>query len=187
MMNDIIADALTRIRNAAMRKLEVATLLHSNTVVGVLNVLLQKSILLDSKLSMELITKTIQVELKYDDNEKSVINEITRVSKPGRRVYKSASEIKSFKNGYGTIIVSTNKGVIANDEAFAANVGGEVLFYCLVGECNVKNWKNLSSVIPSGIEVTVDGSLISVKKETKFLLLKLMEELESKLLMDKLF
>ena len=128
MMNDIIADALTRIRNAAMRRLEVATLLHSNTVVGVLNVLLQKEYIAGFKVIDGINNKkTIQVELKYDDNEKSVINEITRVSKPGRRVYKSASEIKSFKNGYGTIIVSTNKGVIANDEAFAANVGGEVL------------------------------------------------------------
>jgi small subunit ribosomal protein S8 len=128
MMNDIIADALTRIRNAAMRKLEVATLLHSNTVVGVLNVLLQKEYIAGFKvIDGTNNKKTIQVELKYDDNEKSVINEITRVSKPGRRVYKNASEIKSFKNGYGTIIVSTNKGVIANDEAFAANVGGEVL------------------------------------------------------------
>ena len=128
MMNDIIADALTRIRNAAMRKLEVATLLHSNTVVGVLNVLLQKEYIAGFKvIDGQNNKKTIQVELKYDDNEKSVINEITRVSKPGRRVYKSASEIKSFKNGYGTIIVSTNKGVIANDEAYAANVGGEVL------------------------------------------------------------
>ena len=128
MMNDIIADALTRIRNAAMRKLEVATLLHSNTVVGVLNVLLQKEYIAGFKVIDGINNKkTIQVELKYDDNEKSVINEITRVSKPGRRVYKSASEIKSFKNGYGTIIVSTNKGVIANDEAYAANVGGEVL------------------------------------------------------------
>ena len=128
MMNDIIADALTRIRNAAMRKLEVATLLHSNTVVGVLNVLLQKEYVAGFKvIDGQNNKKTIQVELKYDDNEKSVINEITRVSKPGRRVYKSASEIKNFKNGYGTIIVSTNKGVIANDEAYAANVGGEVL------------------------------------------------------------
>jgi len=127
-MNDIIADALTRIRNAAMRKLEVATLLHSNTVVGVLNVLLQKEYIAGFKvIDGQNNKKTIQVELKYDDNEKSVINEITRVSKPGRRVYKSASEIKNFKNGYGTIIVSTNKGVIANDEAYAANVGGEVL------------------------------------------------------------
>ena len=128
MMNDIIADALTRIRNAALRKLDVATLLHSRTVVNVLNVLLQKEYITGFKvIDGQNNKKTIQVELKYDDNEKSVINEITRVSKPGRRVYKNFSDIKTFKNGYGTIIVSTNKGVIANDEAYAAKVGGEVL------------------------------------------------------------
>ena len=128
MMNDLIADALTRIRNAAMRRLEVATLLHSNTVVGVMNVLLQKEYIAGFKvIDKQNNKKTIQVELKYDDKEKSAINEIVRVSKPGRRVYKPASEIKNFKNGYGTIILSTNKGIVANDEAFAANVGGEVL------------------------------------------------------------
>ncbi|HKM19515.1 MAG TPA: 30S ribosomal protein S8 [Aliarcobacter sp.] len=128
MMNDLIADALTRIRNAAMRRLEVATLLHSNMVVGVMNVLLQKEYIVGFKvIDGQNNKKTIQVELKYDDKEKSAINEIVRVSKPGRRVYKPASEIKNFKNGYGTIILSTNKGIIANDEAFAANVGGELL------------------------------------------------------------
>ena len=128
MMNDIIADALTRIRNAAMRKLEVATLLHSNTVVGVLSVLEKKEYIEGYKVvDGQNNKKTIQVSLKYDDNDNSVINELKRVSTPGRRVYKNASEIKSFKNGYGTIIVSTNKGVIANDEAHDANVGGEVL------------------------------------------------------------
>lgn len=128
MMNDIIADALTRIRNAAMRKLDVATLVHSNTVVGVLNVLKAKEYIEDFKvIDGANNKKTVQVTLKYDDNEKSVINEIKRVSTPGRRVYKNASEIKSFKNGYGTIIVSTNKGVISNDEANAENVGGELL------------------------------------------------------------
>ena len=128
MMNDIIADALTRIRNAALRKLEVATLLHSNTVVGILNVLEKKEYIEGFKvIDGENNKKTVQVTLKYDDNDQSVINELKRVSTPGRRVYKNASEIKTFKNGYGTIIVSTNKGVIANDEAHAANVGGEVL------------------------------------------------------------
>ena len=128
MMNDIIADALTRIRNAALRKLEVATLLHSNTVVGILNVLQSKEYIDSFKVIDEANNKkSVKVTLKYDDNENSVINEISRVSKPGRRVYKNASDIKSFKNGYGTIIVSTNKGVIANDEAFASKVGGEVL------------------------------------------------------------
>lgn len=128
MMNDLIADALTRIRNAALRKLEVATLLHSNTVVGVLTVLEKKEYISSFKVIEEKNNKkTIQVTLKYDDKEKSVINELKRVSTPGRRVYKHATELKSFKNGYGTIVVSTNKGVISNDEAYAANVGGEVL------------------------------------------------------------
>ncbi|AXH09265.1 30S ribosomal protein S8 [Malaciobacter halophilus] len=128
MMNDIIADALTRIRNAALRKLEVATLLHSNTIVGILEVLQQKEYIESYKvIDAENNKKTVQVTLKYDDNDNSVINEIKRVSKPGRRVYKSSSELKNFKNGYGTIIVTTNKGVIANDEAYASKVGGEVL------------------------------------------------------------
>lgn len=128
MMNDLIADALTRIRNAAMRKLEVTTLIHSNTVVGVLNVLQQKGYIESFKVVEETNNKkSIQVVLKYDESDNSVISEIKRVSTPGRRVYKHSSELKSFKNGFGTIIVSTNKGVISNDEAFAANVGGEVL------------------------------------------------------------
>ncbi len=128
MMNDIIADALTRIRNAASRKLDTTTLLHSKTVEGVVTVLQAKEYVESfNVVEGDNNKKTINVVLKYDDNENSVINELTRVSKPGRRVYKNASEIKNFKNGYGTIIVSTNKGVIANDEAFAANVGGEVL------------------------------------------------------------
>lgn len=71
--------------------------------------------------------KFINVVLKYDERGASVITEIKRVSKPGRRVYKGKDEIKRFKNGYGTIIVSTNKGVLANDTAYKEGVGGEVL------------------------------------------------------------
>jgi len=127
-MNDLIADAITRIRNASMRKLEVATLIHSNTVEAVMNVLKQKEYIEDYNVEdLGNNKKSIKVVLKYDDNDNSVINEVKRMSKPGRRVYKNASELKSFKNGYGTIVVSTNKGVIANDEAYKANVGGEVL------------------------------------------------------------
>ena len=71
--------------------------------------------------------QSIMVQLTYDERGKSVINEIKRISKPGRRVYKARSELKRFKNGYGTIVVSTSKGVIGNDEAYKANVGGEAL------------------------------------------------------------
>jgi len=128
MINDMIADALTRIRNAALRKITVTTLLHSNIVVGILNVLKQKDYIkefnvIDGKNNK----KSIEVVLKYDKHENSVINEIKRVSKSGRRVYEISSDIKKFKNGYGTIILSTSKGIISNDEAYSNNTGGEVL------------------------------------------------------------
>lgn len=127
-MNDLIADALTRIRNASMRKLDTTTLIHSNTVEGVVNVLQQKEYVESfAVVDGENNKKSIKVTLKYDDNDNSVINEVKRLSKSGRRVYKNASELKTFKNGYGTIVVTTSKGIIANDEAYKLNVGGEVL------------------------------------------------------------
>ena len=127
MINDMIADGLTRIRNAYMRKLEVTTLLHSKTVEAVVAKLGEKGYIDSFKVIEKGPKKTINVTLKYDDNEQPVINELKRVSKPGRRVYKPANEIKKFKNGYGSIIVSTSKGVISNDEAHRQNVGGELL------------------------------------------------------------
>ncbi len=127
MMTDIIADSLTRIRNAAQRRLDVTTLLHSKTIEATVSILVDKGYLESYKVKEDGAKKTIKVVLKYDDNGHSVINEIKKISKPGRRVYQSASEVKSFKNGYGTLVVSTNKGVIANDEAFKQKVGGEVI------------------------------------------------------------
>jgi len=127
MMTDIIADSLTRIRNAAQRRLDVTTLLHSKTIEATVSILVDKGYLESFKVKENGPKKTIKVVLKYDENGHSVINEIKKISKPGRRVYQSASEVRSFKNGYGTLVVSTNKGVIANDEAFKLSVGGEVI------------------------------------------------------------
>jgi len=127
MMTDIIADSLTRIRNAAQRRLDVTTLLHSKTIEATVSILVDKGYLESFKVKENGVKKTIKVVLKYDENGHSVINEIKKISKPGRRVYQSASEVRSFKNGYGTLVVSTNKGVIANDEAFKQKVGGEVI------------------------------------------------------------
>lgn len=127
MMTDIIADSLTRIRNAAQRRLDVTTLLHSKTIEATVSILVDKGYLESFKVKEDGPKRTIKVVLKYDENGHSVINELKKISKPGRRVYQSATEVRSFKNGYGTLIVSTNKGVIANDEAFKLSVGGEVL------------------------------------------------------------
>ncbi|MCH5313992.1 MAG: 30S ribosomal protein S8 [Helicobacter sp.] len=127
MVNDIIADSLTRIRNASMRRLEVTTLYYAKIVVSVLEVFKAKGFIKDYKVNDKDGKQSIMVQLAYDERGKSAINEIKRISKPGRRVYKGRNELKHFKNGYGTIVVSTSKGVIANDDAYRANVGGEAL------------------------------------------------------------
>jgi small subunit ribosomal protein S8 len=126
MMNDIIADALTRIRNASMRKQDSTTLVYAKVVEAIMGIFQTKGYIDGFHIVENGSKKSIQVNLKYE-NEKSVINEIKRVSKPGRRVYKPSSEIKQFKNGYGTIIITTSKGVLSNDEAHRQGVGGEVL------------------------------------------------------------
>ena len=126
-MSDIIADGLTRLRNASTRKLEVTTLLYSKMMANVLDVFKEKGYIEDYKVIDENNKQSITVTLKYDEDGKPAINEIKRISKPGRRVYKGYEELKSFKNGYGTIVVSTNKGVIPNDEAYRNKVGGEVI------------------------------------------------------------
>ncbi len=127
MMNDIIADGLTRIRNASMRGLEYTTLIHSTLMENVLKVFKDKGYIEDYKVIEEGNKKFINVSLKYDENGNSVINEVKRISKPGRRVYKGYEDIKKFKNGFGTLVVSTNKGVLANDEAYKLKIGGEVI------------------------------------------------------------
>ncbi len=127
MVNDLVSDALTRIRNASMRKLEVTELLHSKLVESVVKIFQEKGYIESYNVKENGNKKFISVVLKYDDNGNQVINEVKKISKPGRRVYKPASEIKRFKNGYGTIVVSTSKGVLSNDAAHKENVGGEVI------------------------------------------------------------
>ena len=127
MVNDLISDSLTRIRNAAMRRLEVTTLLHSKSVEAVVAILADKGYIESFNVLEDGNKKSINVVLKYDENGKTLINEMKRVSTPGRRVYKGKEDIKRFKNGYGTIIVSTSKGVLANEKAYELGIGGEVL------------------------------------------------------------
>lgn len=132
MVNDIIADSLTRIRNASMRRLDHTTLYYAKIVVSILDIFVAKGFIESYKIfetenKGKQGIKSIKVVLKYTDNGDSMISEIKRISKPGRRVYKSRNELKRFKNGYGVIVVSTSKGVISNEDAYKANVGGEAL------------------------------------------------------------
>lgn len=126
-MNDIISDSLSRIRNAGMRRLESTKLLHSKVVEALVAIFESKGYIESFNVIEEDKKKFISVVLRYDEQGKCVINELKRISKPGRRVYKGKNEIKRFKNGYGTIVVSTSKGVLPNDEAYKVGVGGEIL------------------------------------------------------------
>ena len=127
MINDLISDGLTRIRNAAMRRLDTTKLFHSNVVEAMLKILAEKGYIESYNVVEENNKKIINVVLKYDEKGRSVINEVKRISTPGRRVYQGKDEIKRFKNGYGTVIVSTSKGVMSGIDANKAGVGGEVL------------------------------------------------------------
>ena len=127
MITDLISDGLTRIRNAAMRRLDTTKLLHSNVVEAGLKILVEKGSIESYNVVEENNKKIINVVLKYDEKGKSVINEVKRISTPGRRVYQGKDEIKRFKNGYGTVVVSTSKGVMSGIDANKAGVGGEVL------------------------------------------------------------
>ncbi len=83
MINDLISDSLTRIRNAALRKLDVTTLVHSKTVEAVVAILADKGYIDSFNVIEDGVKKSIKVVLKYDENGRTVINEVKRVSKPG--------------------------------------------------------------------------------------------------------
>lgn len=126
-VNDPIGDMLTRIRNAHMRN-KTSVLTPASVLRGrVLEVLQSEGFIRGyTETKFENGSSEFSIELKYADNE-PVIREIQRVSRPGRRVYSSVKTIPSVANGLGVSILSTPKGVMADHEARANNVGGEVL------------------------------------------------------------
>ena len=127
MVNDPIGDMIARIRNAAMRKRSKVLTPASRLRERVLDVLQSEGYIRGfSVVQMPGAFPQFEVELKYFDGE-PVIAEISRVSKPGRRVYSSIADLKPVKNGLGISILSTPKGVMSDTAARDANVGGEVL------------------------------------------------------------
>jgi small subunit ribosomal protein S8 len=126
-MTDPIADFITRIRNGQQAKLMSVSSPYSAMRKSIADVLLSEgyirnvSIRLDDKGFNQLV-----VELKYADGE-PVIKLLTRVSKPGRRVYSKIADLKQVYNGLGINILSTNRGVLSDCEARKQGVGGEVL------------------------------------------------------------
>ena len=126
-MNDPIGDMIARIRNAAMRKRGKVLTPASKLRQRVLDVLAGEGYIRGYNLVQNPGEfPQFEIELKYFDGE-PVIVEIARVSKPGRRVYSSIEDLKPIKNGLGISILSTSKGVMSDNAARDAKVGGEVL------------------------------------------------------------
>lgn len=125
--SDPIGDMLTRIRNGQKAKLEVISCPSSKLRTSVLDVLKSEGYIRGYKVAKdERGMAELSIELKYDAGQ-PVIVEIKRVSKPGRRMYSASKALPRVRNGLGVTVVSTPKGVMADHEARAQNVGGEVL------------------------------------------------------------
>jgi small subunit ribosomal protein S8 len=126
-MTDPLGDMLTRIRNGQRAHKTVIESPASKIRTNVLEVLQREGYIRSySREEVRPGVAELKIELKYVDGE-PVIREITRVSKPGRRVYSKIADLPRIYNGLGIAILSTPRGVMSDNEARAANVGGEVL------------------------------------------------------------
>ncbi|HNY50431.1 MAG TPA: 30S ribosomal protein S8 [Smithella sp.] len=130
-MTDPIADMLTRIRNANKARFKTVNVGMSQMNVNIAKVLKKAGYINNyDKVKDDKGHLVLEIILKYPDTKRTVITNIKRVSKPGRRVYVPSDGIPKVLNGLGISILSTSKGVITDAEARELNVGGEVI-------CNV--------------------------------------------------
>ena len=126
-MTDPLGDMLTRIRNAQRSRHSVCVAPASRLRANVLEVLKREGFIRGfAAEELRPGVARLRIELKYNDGE-PVIKEMTRISKPGRRVYSKIKELPRVYAGLGVSILSTPRGVLSDAEARAANVGGEVL------------------------------------------------------------
>jgi len=126
-MTDPLGDMLTRIRNAQMRGKGKVSTPASKIRKNVLDVLQTEGYIRGyAQVEYDGGKPEIEIELKYYEGS-PVIKEIKRISKPGRRVYSSVTDLPRVHNGLGVSILSTSKGVMSDSEARSQNVGGEIL------------------------------------------------------------
>lgn len=128
-MTDPIADMLTRIRNANNIDRTSVDIPYSRLKEGIAEALKREGFIEDFTVRLEEDQKKgwLIVRLKYGPEGEKVITEIKRVSKPGRRLYRAADEVKKVLNGYGAEIYTTNLGILSDKECRSKNIGGEVL------------------------------------------------------------
>jgi small subunit ribosomal protein S8 len=127
MMTDPIADMLTRIRNAVRVERPHVQIPASKVKRGLAEVLKREGYIWDWEEVQAEPASELRIYLKYGPNGEKVIRHIKRVSKPGRRVYSGAADLRPILNGLGISIISTSRGVVSDREARQRKLGGEVL------------------------------------------------------------
>ena len=128
-ISDVIADMLTRIRNANNAKHETVDIPASNMKKAIADILLEEGYIKSYEIIDDGKQGMIHITLKYGANKEKVISGLQRVSKPGLRVYAGRDELPRVLKGLGIAIVSTSKGIMTDKKARAEKIGGEVLAF----------------------------------------------------------
>lgn len=128
-MTDPIADMLTRIRNASSAMHDDVAIPASKIKQNIARILAEEGFVDDFEVATDNGHPEIRIRLRYTEERERAISGIRRISKPGRRVYRSASDLPRVLGGLGVAIISTSQGVMTDKQARRAKVGGEVLAY----------------------------------------------------------
>ena len=129
MVNDPIADMLTRIRNALMIGRETVEIPVSRLKIEIARILKEEGYVKNYQVTRDEPQANLRVTLKYDDDRQPIITTVKRISKPGRRVYVGRDEIPWVLSGMGISILSTPRGIMTGQQARRLRVGGEVICY----------------------------------------------------------
>lgn len=118
---------LTRVRNAAQARHSVADVPYSNIKLAIAKIMQEEGYIAGHDIKQEGNRKVLQVHLKYDSDRRPVVTGLRRVSRPGRRVYAGMHDIPRVLGGAGTVVISTNRGIMSGREARRRHLGGELL------------------------------------------------------------
>lgn len=127
MMTDSIADMLTRIRNASRAGQETVQIPYSKLKESVLKVLVTEGFLSGMQTAGEGTRKMLVVGLKYAGRQIRVLAGLSRISRPGRRVYLGCDELRAVRGGMGVTVLSTSKGIMSDHQARQQHLGGEAV------------------------------------------------------------
>ncbi|MGE5456062.1 MAG: 30S ribosomal protein S8 [Ignavibacteriales bacterium] len=129
LVNDPIADMLTRIRNANQMRYKEVEVPASKMKLEIARILKEEGFINDFKIKKNNVQNVIALNLKYGEKKERVITGLKRISKPGLRVYVKSDEVPRVLSGLGIAVISTSKGVMTDKQAKAESLGGEVLAY----------------------------------------------------------